>query len=269
MIPIDKYFNINITKDILSICELFFKSYKINGFLHARVFDEGSTYILASDREYMLHHFQNEYPMVIAKVPQQLSTKKKFYYLLTSDQEKLYLQAHYDFRNLFNHDHLFYMFERYSGYFEMCIFAAAPENYGVINYYLNNMDIFEKFKFYFKDKAYQHIEYLNKNRLFVPEYLRPNFKGLSDNNIIMKQSCPEEMTPKRYMLSGKYEGIYFTEREMETLKYLAKGYSAKEIAKKIAVSPRTAECFLSNIKEKIKVSNKGDVVNFIQEYNLF
>lgn len=56
------------------------------------------------------------------------------------------------------------------------------------------------------------------------------------------------------------EEIPFTEREMDVLRLLAKGWSNARIAQELAVSERTVRYHLRNIYDKVGVSTKGEAI---------
>lgn len=51
-------------------------------------------------------------------------------------------------------------------------------------------------------------------------------------------------------------GVLLTPREKQCLEYTVKGFTAKEIAKKLSISPRTVEEYLNQVKLKLDVSTK-------------
>lgn len=63
--------------------------------------------------------------------------------------------------------------------------------------------------------------------------------------------------------------IYLSKREWECLEYLIRGYTMKTIAARMALSPRTIEFYILNLKQKFKANNKSDlldiVINFISK----
>lgn len=59
-----------------------------------------------------------------------------------------------------------------------------------------------------------------------------------------------------------------TKREKEVLKLVAKGYSNSEIAKEIIVSQCTAKAHISNIMNKLSVSNRVEVAVIAVKNNL-
>lgn len=66
------------------------------------------------------------------------------------------------------------------------------------------------------------------------------------------------------MFSGReLKGIYLSSRELECLRLLFTGKTAKMIAKALQLSPRTVEHYLENIKAKYEVSSKADLIEKI------
>lgn len=53
-----------------------------------------------------------------------------------------------------------------------------------------------------------------------------------------------------------------TKREVEILKLLALGFSAKEISEKLFISIKTVDCHKSNIFQKLKLKNTAELVHF-------
>lgn len=52
----------------------------------------------------------------------------------------------------------------------------------------------------------------------------------------------------------------FTQRELECFYYLLYGYTAKKIASVLAISNRTVEIHLNNLKAKMELTNKSDLI---------
>ncbi|MCC6690142.1 MAG: response regulator transcription factor [Bacteroidia bacterium] len=64
------------------------------------------------------------------------------------------------------------------------------------------------------------------------------------------------------------EGLNITGREMEIIKYIAEGYSNKEIANKLCLSTHTVTTHRKNIMSKLEVNNTAGVVMFAVRENL-
>ncbi len=71
----------------------------------------------------------------------------------------------------------------------------------------------------------------------------------------------------RYYLNGKYQGLSLSKRQAECLLCLARGYTAKEIAKILGLSPRTAEHYLGNMKTKLGCQNRFDLLQVAIEWH--
>ncbi len=53
-----------------------------------------------------------------------------------------------------------------------------------------------------------------------------------------------------------------TDREREVLKLVVEGYTAREIADILVISPKTVEWYKSNLMNKINIHNKTDLIKF-------
>ena len=65
--------------------------------------------------------------------------------------------------------------------------------------------------------------------------------------------------------SAVFNGHYFSKREMECLQYYIKGRTAKQIAKELKLSYRTVQHYLENIKCKMGVSSKSELISKVTE----
>lgn len=94
--------------------------------------------------------------------------------------------------------------------------------------------------------------------------MQPSFRGLiqktKSNSFIGPKEDFSPLPIKRYILSGKYEGIVLPKREADTLGYLAQGNSIKEIAKLMQLSPRTVRYYIDNAKNRLKTTRKSELI---------
>jgi DNA-binding CsgD family transcriptional regulator len=65
----------------------------------------------------------------------------------------------------------------------------------------------------------------------------------------------------------KGQKITLTPREFQCLKYLMQGYSAKQTAQVLNISPRTIECYLKNIKEKAECRTQLELLSKVVRLN--
>jgi len=57
--------------------------------------------------------------------------------------------------------------------------------------------------------------------------------------------------------------IKLTKRELEVLKYVVLGYTAKKIGKVLNISYRTVESYMNIIKTKLNCDTKGEMVGMV------
>ena len=72
----------------------------------------------------------------------------------------------------------------------------------------------------------------------------------------------EEFQVKRGAEGEKDPYQQLTNREREVLKLLAEGYTAREIADMLVVSPKTVEWHRTSLMEKLNIHNKTDLIKF-------
>lgn len=61
--------------------------------------------------------------------------------------------------------------------------------------------------------------------------------------------------------SGPYSDLYFSQRELQCLRWTARGKTAKQIARILNLSHRTIEVYLENIKTKLNVKTKNELID--------
>lgn len=71
---------------------------------------------------------------------------------------------------------------------------------------------------------------------------------------------PKTTNPQTQVIVLNLGNVVLTSREQECLEYTIKGFTAKEIAKKLQISPRTVEEYINQIKLKLDVSTKQQMI---------
>lgn len=83
-------------------------------------------------------------------------------------------------------------------------------------------------------------------------YLDPSITGKVFGNYVGKSSHPR----------GETRGARLTERESETLRQIALGYSNKEIAESLDISVKTIEAHKANALRKLDMRTRIDIVRY-------
>jgi DNA-binding CsgD family transcriptional regulator len=71
---------------------------------------------------------------------------------------------------------------------------------------------------------------------------------------------PQHTNPQNQTITLNLKNIILTPREQECLDYTIKGFTAKDIAKKLAISPRTVEDYINQLKLKLGVCTKQQLI---------
>lgn len=63
--------------------------------------------------------------------------------------------------------------------------------------------------------------------------------------------------------------LLLSKRELEVLRYLARGYSLAEIGNQLHLSLKTIDTYKTRIFTKLDISKKSELVNYALRYKLF
>jgi DNA-binding CsgD family transcriptional regulator len=111
------------------------------------------------------------------------------------------------------------------------MFATHPLNSLINNFYINEKELFENFVAKFYETLAPDLEYLSQHRFYVPgNYVK------SDQN-----------------------SLKFTQRQYECASLVLEGYTTKEIAEILTLSPRTVEQHIDRLREKLHAKNRSQL----------
>lgn len=132
-------------------------------------------------------------------------------------------------------------------------FYSRPGNCSINLFYLNHIDFFEQFVDDYCEKSKELIKLANDNRFIYPDTTMDitEFSFAQTTNV---EKLLEEMFRKRksHVVA---DSVILTNKERETLQFLVRGYSAKEVAKTLCRSPRTIEKHVAQLKNKFNVQS--------------
>ncbi len=156
--------------------------------------------------------------------------------------------------------HCLYLVERYAGYYVSCGYGLRKDNKSIINFFLNNLSYLEKFHKYFEFNSREFLEAESQNhRILLPEY----------HNRLLLEDFDFEFPPSKLKeFEIKIPGAIceITAREKECLSLIAQGYTMKTVALKLEISHRTVEQHLRNLKDKLGLNTKSQLVELWHTY---
>lgn len=181
---------------------------------------------------------------------------------------------------------------------EITMFYSMADNHAINNFYLNNLDILNKFKNYFIESAHKIIkqEERVKDSFCHPLIPTKNPKtsetslienltldisqklksiGLNTSQLtwdtIFKLSATQInklLVKRNYPINLGTHQITLSKMEIRTFIELIKGKHAGEIACTLEIKQSTVESYLLNLKNKIGVNFKSELISYILEHQL-
>lgn len=94
------------------------------------------------------------------------------------------------------------------------------------------------------------------------EAINSIYKGGEYFSRTVSESFMKNYTKKFQVEQEVMQNKELTKREMEILRLIASGSSAKEISEKLFISIKTVDCHKSNIFQKLKLKNTAELVHF-------
>ncbi len=161
----------------------------------------------------------------------------------------------HDLREFFHIDNGIIITKKNPHYCDMFYFASTPNNQKILNFYLNNMNIFDSFiKSFYADKS-DIIKTAEPNLILYPSSHK------KDNMLIDSMSFSIDDTTPGFSNSPFYQ---LTKREYQCAFQLCQGNTAKEIARTLAISHRTVEKYVASIIRKTNTKSAKQFIALFQ-----
>lgn len=264
-------------KEIDEICEPLFKYTPLTSFSYTRLYPDGSRMMLGNHADFMIGSFsKKEAPLRNVHTPnfinydQPFSLIKRWAENLPPPVNKIIAQQLHNERNLWNMDDQLTISTKNSKYCEHVNFLCSTS--GMENFFLNNLELMNKFILYFRNKAHKIIQKADNDRIVKP-WNFPDFKiNLNDSAFSSTEdinSLEKILQPKKFYLSLNEQEIHFTKSEMLCAELVILGKTAKEIAQILNKSKRTVESQIESIKYKTFCNTKSQLINLLLEHNFF
>ncbi len=159
--------------------------------------------------------------------------------------------------------HGFQITYRREDYCEMFSFTFDKQAGDRSAFYMQNIPILLKFINYFKAQAIDLIDCHKSSLALFPERFDTNF---IDNNKLQQFLSDIDKSLVLKDLNGNI--AHLTHRESECLKAFANNKTCKEVAQLFGISPRTVELHIHNIKQKLGINYKNQLID-IYASNLY
>lgn len=258
-------FNIGSAPKLREISSPFMKNYGISGICYFRYFKDGRILRLGTIDEWTRRFFQlklfNSKDGDHSDLIKALENKEHII-IQTGIPEGEVSHTLFElgiwnscglFRNLENSIEAFFL-------------AGKKDDSRVINFFLNEREMVNHFILYIKDQMKDEIckesGYINSN--IDMTHLMNQCRHNSHKSEIEKKALLVETPIKHYHLTGFQGDIVLTPREYQVTQLLSSGLTCKEIAKKIGITHRTVETFVSNVKFKTGCITKSELIKIFE-----
>lgn len=253
--------------EVTQICQPFFNDSIINYFDFARLYPDGSVLEFSSNGIFNKYAYENGF-YILSTIPEEKLGNLRFYYAAAA--QNLHPWFTYS-RDMFGIDNRIILFEKFRHHTDIYTFATNPTHNQAINFYLNNIDILKKFSTYYKEKAKKLFQ-IYEAKKFIPENkLRRNnhieiVKSFSSADPLLLNFNKVGVSDKKASCIPASIENKLTKREIECLRYLLLGYTAKETAKNLTLSSRTVETHINNIKHKLNCFSKRKIIQLLYNF---
>jgi DNA-binding CsgD family transcriptional regulator len=222
-------------------------------------FDDGRYMTLTHRGDWLSYYFSNQF-YKISNYRGKSKEYRKNYLLSTSlscGQEIVRAAS-----DGFNIDLGITLIKRYEDACEFYLFATNKENRnGILDYYINNLDLLERFTLYFKDKAIKLLQKAEGESLILPHVATCNKEAKS-------HSIPGEefFEIKRYYFAN-YPEAYLTHSQVMCLYWMSQGKSSSEIAVILTKAKRTIDKHIEVAKQKTNCFKITQLISFAKDHN--
>lgn len=247
----------SINTEIQRICKPLFDKLDLSYFNYSRIYSNGESFTLISSPEYAEYFLKHREKVTILSPKPQEGIEPQTLISLWSERAPTWVMKL--LADLGIHHPI--MFSKVtSDYTENFAFGSKYDRTTSIETYFNNMLTLQRFCEYFKGVANHLIAKSNdpNNRII----LGPNQHPFSLSDFI-EPFNPDANDAIELKVGDQI--IQLTLKQKQCLEYLAKGLSAKEIAAKMHISPRTVETHLNNVKNKLNLNYKSELLQMWEQ----
>lgn len=153
--------------------------------------------------------------------------------------------------------------EKGNDYVDFFFFGAERNKKHMATFYLTHLSLFDQYLKFFKQYAHNLLKKSQETRFLYED-------KLGDSTPLVSKDFQEQFNilgKNTDILDNKWGGnstFVFTKKELLIACYLQAGFSSKEIATKISISPRTVEKHILNLRLKTQSRN---IVHLIAQLN--
>ena len=232
---------------------------EIKTFTFSRIYDGGRRLYICSDQEWVKEYITREFQDELNHMSHYVPLKGINYALWQGfKNDKVFEAAHQ--HNMWNGISIYEAHSEYVDYFDFAFLKT--DNY-LTNTYINNINLFQRFVEYFKDRSSLIIDYTDKKNCLFPR------KFITFNNIPRKEYFPLNTSnvlsthaTEGNKIRRHNEAYNLSPRELSCLELLADGKSIKEISSNLKLAPRTVQSYIHMSKMRFNSETIEELLRF-------
>lgn len=258
------------------------KSLGIIGFFYGRFYSDGTLINLSTSPEWTDYYFKKLYSGHYQQkdIADQLFSHPNASLWALNPNNEVWQDAQRDFE----YGNGISLFEQHMQFREFTGFYSTSDNHAINHFYVNQLEVLKSFKQYFVDQTAELIQEIEKNKCLLPPFVlesstvsaSPTMEILElpsisntilsklDWNAIFQLSnlqLDTLLNKPRYQIKLDIGQVTLSKMEIKTLVQLLRGKHAGEIAHSFQLKQTTIESYLSNIKNKLGVRLKSELIH--------
>lgn len=242
------------------ICQPLQANFDFNLITYRRFYNDGKMLYLFNHQEWMKFVLEKEF-WVTTKFQEKIKLINKNISIHSVWDEK-YLEKDKIYKALFEYNiwNGVSIYKKFEHYIETFAFASTKDNTSILNFYVENMEIIEHFILYFREQINSIARKVDP-RILIPFEISPL---ISEEATYSRVGSFFENTPLNHItLNINGFDCVLSRREIECLIPTIRGKTSKEIARTLALSPRSVEKYIDNIKVKFHCDSRGQMMEKI------
>lgn len=257
-------------EDMIGICQPL-KKLGITYFGHAIVRADGSTSGVCNKPDYIHFYFKNKFFNLDLHTKDHIRNADHLFWDFVPKLRDV--KEHYQSSTAFHLYHTFSLIKAEPMQTHIYHFATDRYQPAMNMFYLYHRDLLEQFIHYYTEQLNKsailkkaHTMYMPIDKAMVSPSLIDNQQSLLSEETIHDFLQAISKTPTEQTLPFAVDMLALSFREKQCLYMLARGNSAKTIAKSLSLSPRTIYFYIENMKKKVGYHKKNELVDYYWKY---
>lgn len=266
LVPLDKHLTITSAAEVRNICEPLASSLNTPYFNYVRRFTDGSQLSISTDANWNAIFLKNKLYEYLLTDKGNVGCIKSGSQLkiipwgLHSEWKLLSIQCSYT--GISAGMTIINIKPEYTDFY---YFGTTCNNPWMREFYLSHSDLFLHFCEYFHEKASSILALQQRKESLI--YLPPTFLRKSRGNQVKIVEFLEKTKVNKNVLQTWKGPVAITKKEQQCINWLCHGLTAKGIARKMEISPRTVESHLNKVKNKFSLAKKSDLISFYLKHS--